>query len=106
MDANIHGMCQTVGINENSLNNNITIYPNPFSSSFIIKYEIRGNSKVKLELFNTTGEEVAQLFDGNKTLGAYQEEITTEQLADGIYILKLTVDNKTSYQKLVKLNKY
>ncbi len=108
MDANILGVCpiRTTGIKENSFDNNMAVYPNPFSSSVFAKYEINGDSKVKLELLNAMGVEVLQVFDGNKTSGIYQEEIATEKLADGIYILRLTTDGKTSYRKLIKLDKY
>ena len=47
-----------------------------------------------------------QVFDGNKTAGIYQEDISAEKIAPGIYSLRLTVDDHTFNQKLIKLSNY
>jgi len=106
MDGAITGHCLALGIQENNFNPVLSIYPNPFTSAVTFKYEIKSNSKVSLELFNIMGSRVMQVFDGNKTKGIYQEDIGAEKIAPGIYNLKLTVDDHTFNQKLIKLSNY
>ncbi|MBC7863013.1 MAG: CotH kinase family protein [Bacteroidia bacterium] len=102
LDANIPGTC-IVGIQENELSGNLLrAYPNPFNSNLNISYKIYENANVKTELLNLLGDQVLLHFNGNKTAGAYTEEISTAQLAAGIYIIRLSVNNHVYHQKLIK----
>ena len=49
-------------------------YPNPFNPETIIPYELAATSPVKLEVFNTLGQRMATLVDGEQGAGAYQAQ--------------------------------
>jgi hypothetical protein len=71
-------------------------YPNPFNASTIIRYRVPSNSKVKLEIFNITGEKVQTLVNEEQVLGAHSAwwDGTTESgksVASGMYVYRLLV---------------
>lgn len=111
MDANITGICQNVGITEqlDFTKPDLTGFPNPFSTGLSIIYTvperlpINNLAQVKIELLNMLGEQVKVIFNGNKTAGKYSEEVDTQQLAAGLYLIKLSVNTSAVYQKVVKL---
>jgi hypothetical protein len=103
MDANIPGICQT-GITESEIKESfINTFPNPFTGNFNIVYRIPVNAKVKIQVLNTLGKEVLLISDENKTIGTYQQEVDTQILSTGVYIVKLHFNNQAYFKKIVKL---
>ncbi|MDP1745899.1 MAG: CotH kinase family protein [Bacteroidota bacterium] len=110
LDSHILGSSCNVGIQEEEPSEvSMNSFPNPFTNNLSVIYKVPDNlssntqAKVKIELLNVLGEQVQVLFEGNKVAGTYQEDIATAQLATGIYIVKLSVNNLVVYQKTVKL---
>ncbi|MCW3078102.1 MAG: hypothetical protein JWO32_2711 [Bacteroidetes bacterium] len=103
MDANIPGFCNSVGFNENQVSeNDINVFPNPFANSFSVQFNISEPSKVKIELLNVIGQQILMINNDEKVRGEYSQEIFTEKLKEGTYILKLDINGKVTYKKLVK----
>lgn len=65
-------------------------YPNPFNPSTTIKYSIPVDSKVKLIVYNTLGQEVATLVDNVKTAGRHNVVFNASRLSSGVYFYSLT----------------
>ncbi len=103
MDGAITGRCVALGVKELNPVSALTIYPNPFSSTVNVNYEIIAGANVKLELFNALGAKVSSLFEGIRGPGTYTEEIPSGQVSDGIYSLRLTVNDVVSYKKIIKI---
>jgi len=76
-------------------------YPNPFNPTTQIEYSIPKAGYVSLKIYNTLGQEVATLFDGNQNAGNYVATFNANTLASGIYIYKLQSDNVSISKKLV-----
>lgn len=80
-----------VSVDEN-FGNNIIIYPNPASD------RLRVNSTIdieNIEIYNTMGE---------KILTGNLNDINLSGLSSGVYTIKIiTIDNKESYRRFVKL---
>ena len=79
-------------------NSNITIYPNPASDNATIKYSVSKESKVRLSLYNTMGQEVDVLVNKNQQQGEYSvawhdSYLTGSPLSNGVYFIKLQVDD-------------
>jgi len=80
-------------------------YPNPFNSSFKIRFDIphRGNVDVSLvnilgrKIFSETLEQVGQ---GSYTYGLDFENIYDQRMATGVYLLKVTFENTTVTKKM------
>ena len=83
-----------------------TNYPNPFNPATIIPYELAATSPVKLEVFNTLGQRIATLVDGNQEAGSYQAQwdgtdAAGQAAAAGLYFYRLTVDGVPQTGRMV-----
>lgn len=63
-------------------------YPNPFNPTTIIRYGVPAQSRVKIEIFNSIGQRVATLLDGEREAGYYEVEWNAA-VASGIYIYRI-----------------
>ncbi|MBS4034300.1 MAG: choice-of-anchor D domain-containing protein [Ignavibacterium sp.] len=84
-------------------------YPNPFNPSTIIKYSVPIESRVKLSIFNTLGEQIALLI--NETIPAgyheYEWNGTTNsgnKVSSGIYFYRIETEGING-QKFVNVKK-
>jgi hypothetical protein len=85
-------------------------YPNPFNPSTTIKYTIPEPGYVELKMFDILGNEIATLIDEYKNAGSYKIVINSDdssklgrQLASGIYIYSIRVNDFRSSKKMVLL---
>ena len=79
-------------------------FPNPFNPSTTITYELPSESYVTLKVYNTMGEEVATLVDGNIAAGVYTVKFYSSHLASGMYFYRLTAGSFVDTKKLIVLN--
>lgn len=81
----------------------IKVYPNPMSGKGTIEYTIPSKADVKIEVYSITGNLVTVLENSNHFNGHYVNEINTESLNSGIYLVKFTfVENGKVFTKTVK----
>jgi hypothetical protein len=74
-------------------------YPNPFNPSTKINYTLPVDSRVKIELFNITGQRVAELVNNEQPAGFYSLNVganTFSKIASGVYIYKMTAIEKAT----------
>lgn len=81
----------TLKINENILENNYSISPNPFSSSTIFQTD-KVFKDLSLTLYNSFGLQVKQI----KNNSGQTITLHRDNLPSGLYFIRLTQDNKTS----------
>ncbi|MFH0736838.1 MAG: YCF48-related protein [bacterium] len=60
-------------------------YPNPFNPSTTITFAVPIESNVTINLFNTLGQQVANIVDGNFTAGSHVLSFNASALSSGIY---------------------
>ena len=89
----------TLGVEENSFEiKNIKLYPVPTKD--ILNIKIPNNiEKGHLKLFDINGKLVMEKELENET-----SVLSLQNLQDGIYILKITIDNKTISKRVIKSN--
>ena len=102
MDSNMPGVCN-VGTEDIASSNLIHSFPNPFSENITISYDVPENSKVRIELLNAIGEIVKIVSEEKRQQGNYQENVSASTLAAGIYLIKISMNNKVYYQKIIKM---
>jgi len=83
----------------------IQIFPNPFNSETIIRYNIIKDSFVKIKLYNLIGEEITTIVKDFQIRGVYQINFNSDDfnLSSGIYILKGEFGGNVINQKLILL---
>lgn len=89
-NTTINEYVQTVSISEKE-NSNIFVFPNPFSTSTTIAFK-NSLTDADIKLYNVYGQEVRSItdFSGDKL------KIERENLANGVYYLKVSNDNRAS----------
>ena len=74
-------------------------YPNPFNPETTIRYQVKNSGKVKLAVFNSLGQKVADLDNNYRATGSYQLTWNAENLASGIYYIVLETPSNRAVQK-------
>ena len=64
-------------------------YPNPFNPSTTIRYELPTRSHVMLSVFNTLGQQIAVLENGEHDAGYHEVRFDGSNLASGMYFYRL-----------------
>ncbi|HBQ59286.1 MAG TPA: hypothetical protein DD671_06600, partial [Balneolaceae bacterium] len=75
-------------------------YPNPFNPTTSINYDVPEAADVKLQVFDITGRQVAELVNTRKSAGSYTVQWNAKNFATGVYIYRLTAGDFTSVRKL------
>jgi len=78
-------------------------YPNPFNPTTQISYSVPRPGHVSLKVYNSIGQEVTTLFDGNREAGEYVATFNGQGLAGGIYFYRLHSEEGSITKKLVLL---
>jgi hypothetical protein len=80
----------------------IKIYPNPFTNSTTLKYELQQPELVTLSIYNHLGQLVYQT-QVNQPQGKQQLIWNAEGYADGVYYYRLQVGDAVANGKMVKV---
>jgi len=75
-------------------------YPNPFNPSTNIQFGIPETGYVGLVIYDLLGREVATLVDGIKTQGYHTINFNASSLSSGVYLYRLTIDNKSVVKRM------
>lgn len=79
-------------------------YPNPFNGETVIRFRLPKSGKITLEIFNTLGQKVQQIY-GEKFLAAGEQEarFTAGNLPSGIYYYRLRSRESAITRKMLLL---
>ncbi|MCK5838667.1 MAG: T9SS type A sorting domain-containing protein, partial [Bacteroidales bacterium] len=85
---------------------NLTNYPNPFSGSTTIAFEVEEPSKVALEIFNYQGQLINTLLNENLPQGLHSvtwngTDYNGDAVSSGIYIYRLRMKKTASMKKML-----
>lgn len=83
--------------NESELENDVTIYPNPVQNELFFSSKQR-ESIQKVNIKNQVGQNIFELHPKDN-----QSSINTDFLTPGTYFLEVTIENKKSVQKFIKI---
>jgi hypothetical protein len=79
----------------------VTCFPNPCHGLTTIRYQIPGESVVKLAVYNVYGQELATMVNKNQTAGIYNVPFSADILPAGYYFCRLTAGTNTVTARLV-----
>ncbi|MEI6487395.1 MAG: GEVED domain-containing protein [Bacteroidota bacterium] len=88
------------GITESTFNNEINIYPNPTGGMFNISISNANFAELTISVVDIRGREVYKSIDKN-IVAQFNKQINLEQVAKGIYYIKLSNGTDVKIQKLV-----
>jgi len=78
-------------------------YPNPFSSSITIDYNVPEDGKVMIEIYNLYGQLIKRLVDENQSsIGKHSAEWNANNLADGLYLCKIVINGNIKMYRILK----
>ena len=78
-------------------------YPNPFNPSTTIRYEIPWRSQVSLTVFNTLGQQVAVLVQGEEDAGHHDVRFEASGLSSGVYFCRMSAGGYSSSRRILLL---
>ena len=78
-------------------------YPNPFNPSTTIRYGLPSRSHVVLTVYNTLGEQVAVLQNGEREAGYHEVKFDGSGLSSGVYLYRLRAGDFVQTRKFLML---
>lgn len=87
--------------------NNMIAFPNPFSHSITLKYQIMDDALVTIELYNISGQKVKTLESSNKDAGHYEivwdgSNGNNQSSPPGIYVCKMIINPENGDEVIVR----
>jgi hypothetical protein len=76
-------------------------YPNPFSSYCQVRFSLPQPEDVQIDLYNLTGHKVAIVTSQWYDAGEHEVSLNAENLATGVYILRITAGSYSEVTRLV-----
>ena len=76
-------------------------YPNPFNPTTQIEYIIPSDGFVSLKVYNTLGQQVADLVDGFMKAGNHQVTFDGSKISSGVYYYRIDADNSILIKKMM-----
>ncbi len=93
-DITLDYACNCVSIKPvNPLELSLINYPNPFKDATNIKFHLKNNSDVKMDIVNIKGEVVSSLLNEKMISGEHTIKWNAAELPSGIYFVNLVTDN-------------
>ena len=76
-------------------------YPNPFNPSTTIEFVVPQAGKYSLKVYNTLGQEVANLVENELASGVHKVNFDASRIASGMYIYRLSGNNVNVSKKMI-----
>jgi hypothetical protein len=78
-------------------------FPNPFNPTTTIRFSITETDLITLKIYNSIGEEVAELVNQILPTGSYKLDWNAENIPSGAYFYTLTTDSFRDTKKMILL---
>jgi len=88
------------GVHDTSIR---SVFPNPTSGRFYVRYTLASPGPIRLDLFDVRGRLLRRLIDGPRSVGAHAESFDVNALAAGTYFVRLTASGHTDVGVLTRL---
>ncbi|MCU0433950.1 MAG: T9SS type A sorting domain-containing protein [Bacteroidia bacterium] len=88
------------GAGQQEANSSANVFPNPGNGTFTFSYQAEETDVVQVQILDMSGRQVAV-----RSLTASGQQLSFDELADGIYIYQLTINNKMVKQDRLIINR-
>jgi hypothetical protein len=79
----------------------LTLYPNPASVNLTVSLSTTADEKADFIITDMLGKTLTQ-WEGKAENGVYENEISIENLSQGVYLLSVKIGERVMTQKFVK----
>ncbi|MEP7264481.1 MAG: T9SS type A sorting domain-containing protein, partial [Bacteroidota bacterium] len=95
--------CISTGVSESIINSNspLTVFPNPFSTSTTLTFNLEKAETVSINIYDVTGRKTKTVFTGNLSTGKQEIKIDAEYFTSGIYFCEVKTASQTFKTKLI-----
>jgi hypothetical protein len=76
-------------------------YPNPFNPATVIEFAVPSESRVKLEVYNLIGQNVATLVDEVMGVGYHTVKFDASSLPSGLYLYRMVAGQTSFIRKMM-----
>jgi gluconolactonase len=76
-------------------------YPNPFNPSTTIRFDLPHRAAMRLTVFNSLGQQVAALLEGDQAAGAHEVNFDGSRLASGLYFYRMQAEGFLQTRRFV-----
>ena len=107
LQIDFNGQTENIGTLEIEIQNNPDHYsleqnyPNPFNPITMIRYSLKDDSKVTLDVYDVLGNKVKSLVNSYQNAGIYEIIFDGSDISSGIYFYHLKAGQFTEIKKLV-----
>ena len=64
-------------------------YPNPFNPTTTIRYDLKENSAVKLDVLDILGQRIQEIDLGHVTMGSHSQTVDMSRYSSGVYLYRI-----------------
>ncbi len=91
----------TVDVNEIITGDDVSIFPNPITNTANIEFSLYSNNNVSVSVFDILGKSVLHVDEGVMNAESNNIKLNVSSLNEGIYFLKLQINNQVITKKIV-----
>lgn len=77
------------------------IYPNPIQDRATISFSTEVDTDVEFTIYDISGRRISTIETDNYERGEHEASLNTDNLTDGVYIMKMTTDDTISTKRFV-----
>ncbi len=102
VNTNYNSVCSYVGIKQNFLENTyLQAFPNPAHDLVNVNFSLDNTANATIELLDVYGKKIETINLNHATPGLNSTSINLKDLAQGAYLIKLTVNNLSKTTKII-----
>ena len=76
-------------------------YPNPFNPTTTIKFNLPEQSNVRIDVFNTLGQQVKSLVNGEVSAGEHSVKFDASALSSSVYLYRMQAGDFNEIKKMI-----
>ncbi len=90
-----------VGLEDVNFLNSIQLFPNPATDNITLKYDLASAGQTSIDVLDMTGRLVKEVYQGNKAMGAQNQNIDLSDLVSGVYFVRLSLNGEQVVRRVV-----